>query len=94
MEAMTTKNLLKVMKHDQVEVDPEKHGAVSYEFKIDHHPFGHLDKYGDLYLNTYAETISHPLNIGQTVIERWITNAAKGFRINLRRVHKWDAEKF
>lgn len=94
MKAMTTKDLLTVMKNDKVEVDPEKHGEISYEFKIDHHPFGHLDQYGDLYLNTYAETISRPLSIGKTVIDRWINNAVKGFRINLRRVNKWNALKY
>ncbi len=94
MKAMTTKDLLTVMKNDKVEVDPEKHGEISYEFKIDHHPFGHLDQYGDLYLNTYAETISRPLSIGKTVIDRWINNAVKGFRINLRRVNKWNTLKY
>lgn len=94
MKAMTTKDLLTVMKDDKVEVDPEKHGEISYEFKIDHHPFGHLDQYGDLYLNTYAETISRPLSIGKAVIDRWINNAVKGFRINLRRVNKWNALKY
>lgn len=94
MKAMTTKDLLTVMKNDKVEVDPEKHGEISYDFKIDHHPFGHLDQYGDLYLNTYAETISRPLSIGKTVIDRWINNAVKGFRINLRRVNKWNTLKY
>lgn len=94
MRAMTVKDLLKLMKQDQVEVDPEKHGEISYLFKINHHPFGHLDQYGDLYLNTYAETISRPLSIGKKVIDRWVNNSVKGFRINLRRVNKWSAAKF
>lgn len=94
MEAMTTKELLKVMKNDKVEVDPEKHGEVSYEFKIDHHPFGHLDQYGDLFLTTYSETISRPLSIGKAILERWIDTAVKGFRINLRRLNKWNDLKY
>lgn len=52
MKAMTCKELLKVMKNDQVEIDPQKHGEISYVFKINHHPFGHLDRYGNLFLNT------------------------------------------
>lgn len=52
MKAMTCKELLKVMKNDQVEIDPQKHGEISYIFKINHHPFGHLDRYGNLFLNT------------------------------------------
>ena len=34
MKAMTCKELLKVMKNDQVEIDPQKHGEISYVFKI------------------------------------------------------------
>lgn len=89
---MTSKELLQVMKKNKVEVDPEKHGEISYVFKIDHHPFGHLDQYGDLYLNTYAETVSRPLSIGKKIIDRWVHNAIKGFRINLRRLGKWQSE--
>ena len=94
MKAMTIKALLKLMKKDKVEIDPENKGEINYVFKINHHPFGHLDQYGDLYLNTYAETISRPLSIGKTVIDRWVNNAVKGFRINLRGINRWTTDKY
>ena len=89
MKAMTCKELLKVMKNDQVEIDPQKHGEISYVFKINHHPFGHLDRYGNLFLNTYAETVSRPLSVGKQIIDHWTHNAVKVFRINQRRLNKW-----
>lgn len=90
MEAMTTNALLSAMKDDQVEVDPVKDGKDAYVFKIDHHPFGHLDKFGNLYMDTFEETISRPLSLGKKTITRWINWAVKGFRINRRRIEKWQ----
>lgn len=90
MEAMSTKALLSAMKDDQVEVDPVKDGENAYVFKIDHHPFGHLDKFGNLYMDTFEETISRPLSLGKKTITRWINWAVKGFRINRRRIEKWQ----
>lgn len=90
MEAMSTKALLSAMKDDQVEVDPVKDGENAYIFKIDHHPFGHLDKFGNLYMDTFEETISRPLSLGKKTITRWINWAVKGFRINRRRIEKWQ----
>ena len=90
MEAMSTKALLSVMKADQVEVDPAKGGENTYVFKIDNRPFGHLDKYGNLYMDTFEETVSRPLSLGQQTISRWINWAVKGFRINRRRIEKWQ----
>lgn len=90
MKAMSTKALLATMKSDQVEVDPVKDGEDAYVFKIDHRPFGHLDKYGNLYMDTFEETISRPLSLGKKTITRWINWAVKGFRINRRRIEKWQ----
>lgn len=90
MEAMSTSALLSAMKNDQVEVDPVKDGENTYVFKIDHHPFGHLDKFGNLYMDTFEETISRPLSLGKKTITRWINWAVKGFRINRRRIEKWQ----
>lgn len=90
MSAMTSKDLLTMMKNKHVEIDPVQDSESVYEFKIDHHPFGHLDKYGNLYMDTFAETVSRPLSIGKKVITRWVDQAVKGFRINLRRIQKWQ----
>ena len=90
MKTMSTKALLSVMKDDQVEVDPVKDGENNYVFKIDNHPFGHLDKFGNLYMDTFEETISRPLSLGQQTITRWVNWAVKGFRINRRRIEKWQ----
>lgn len=90
MEAMSTKALLTTMKNDQVEVDPAKDSEDDYVFKIDHHNFGHLDKFGNLYLDTFEEVISRPLSAGKKTITRWINWAVKGFRINRRRIEKWQ----
>lgn len=94
MEAMTSQALVKTMKNDHVEVDPVKNGENAYVFKIDHHPFGHLDKYGNLYMDTFDEEISRPLSVGQKIINRWVNWAVKGFRIDLRRINKWTNEKY
>lgn len=78
------------MKDDHVEVEPLKTGEDVYAFKIDNHPFGHLDKYGNLYMDTFEETISRPLSLGAKTITRWINWAVKGFNINRRRIEKWQ----
>lgn len=90
MEAMTTDALLTTMKHDNVEVTPVNKGETVYDFSIDHHHFGHLDKYGNLYLDTFEELVSKPLSLSKQTITRWISWAVKGFRINLRRLQKWQ----
>lgn len=89
MKAMTNTALLGTMKAERVEVRPANKAGEEYEFAIADHPFGYLDKHGNLYLDTYEELVSRPLSIGSRVITRWINWAAKGFRINLRRLAKW-----
>lgn len=91
METMTDEALLSTMKANHVEVDQVKDdGNDVYVFKIDHHPFGHLDKFGNLYIDTFEEVISRPLSVGQQIINRWVNWASKGFRINERRIEKWQ----
>lgn len=90
MKAMSTKALLSAMKDDQVEIEPAKGSEDTYLFQIDHHPFGHLDKYGNLYMDTFEEIVSQPLSLGKQTINRWINWAVKGFRINRRRIEKWQ----
>lgn len=90
MAAMTSKALLSTLKNDHVEIDPSDKGNDVYVFKINHQPFGHLDKFGNLYMNTFQETISRPLSVGPKIIDRWINWAVKGFRINQRRIEKWQ----
>ncbi|WP_373841926.1 hypothetical protein [Limosilactobacillus sp.] len=88
---MTDKDLLQIMQADDVEVDPEEDGETVYDFKINQHPFGHLDKYGNLYLDNYDEVISRPLSMGKQWISHWVAWAARGFRMNLRRLGKWQS---
>ncbi|WP_283622122.1 hypothetical protein [Limosilactobacillus avium] len=90
MKAMTNEALLSAMKNDHVEIDPVTKGEDVYSFKIDNHQFGHLDKYGNLYMDTFEEVISRPLSLGKKTITRWINWAVKGFRINRRRIEKWQ----
>lgn len=87
---MTSKDLLTIMKTDDVESDPEKKDEKAYVFKIDDHPFGYLDRYGNLYLNEYGEEKSRPLSMGKKFFTRWIHKAAAGFRTNQRRIDKWQ----
>lgn len=90
MKAMTNEALLSAMKNDHVEIDPVTTGEDVYSFKIDNHQFGHLDKYGNLYMDTFEEVISRPLSLGKKTITRWINWAVKGCRINRRRIEKWQ----
>lgn len=89
---MTDKDLLKVMQEEQVEVEPATSGETTYRFAINHQPFGHLDRYDNLYLDDYDEDISRPLSMGKQWISHWVAWAARGFRMNLRRLGKWQAE--
>lgn len=87
---MTNDALLSVMKNNHVEVDKATDPNDVYVFEVDHHRLGYLDKYGNLFLNTFSETVSRPLSIGQQVISRWVKWAAEGLRINIRRLEKWQ----
>lgn len=90
MGTMTQDALLKLMKDHQVDVKPVQDSETVYDFDIEGHHFGHLDKFGNLYLDTFQEVISRPLSAGQKVLSRWIDWAIKGFKINLRRLEKWE----
>ncbi|MGM9906603.1 hypothetical protein [Limosilactobacillus sp.] len=87
---MTSKDLMTIMKNNHVKIDQEKTGECADVFEIDHHRFGYLDRYGNLYLNEYGEEKSRPLSLGKTFFGRWIHRAAEGFRTNLRRLDKWQ----
>ncbi|MDD6431974.1 MAG: hypothetical protein PUF79_02480 [Lactobacillaceae bacterium] len=87
---MTSKDLMTIMKNNHVTIDQEKKGETADVFEIDHHRFGYLDRYGNLYLNEYGEEKSRPLSLGKHFFGRWIHRAAEGFRTNLRRLDKWQ----
>lgn len=87
---MTNDDLVAAMKAQNVDIKPGDSDEIVYDFDIDGHHLGHLDKYGNLYMDTFQETISRPLSAGKKVITRWIDWAVKGFRINLRRIAKWE----
>ena len=88
---MTSKDLMTIMKNNRVKIDPEKKGETADVFEIDHHRFGYLDRYGNVYLNEYGEEKSRPLSLGKHFFSRWVHRAAEGFRTNLRRLDKWQA---
>ena len=88
---MTSKDLMTIMKNNRVTIDPEKKGETADVFEIDHHRFGYLDRYGNVYLNEYGEEKARPLRRGEHCFSSCGQRAAEGFRTNLRRLDKWQA---